>query len=164
MDSTTLAKIPVVTSLTKSNSIWTYNVTNVNVINYQGTVNLRLPVGLYVVLVSDRDPSDSFAKFIKGMHKYRFSLIEENDYINGLTTDSNNNVMVSSGARTPLEEYLYNLTKITTDVNSIDLCTDDFGKYFNLPFITYINGITNGLTYKPISYPTHLQFFDTPSN
>lgn len=161
LDSIELAKIPVVTNLTKSNSSWTYKVNDVDIINYESRVNLRLPIGLYVVLISDRDPSDYFARFIKGMHKYRFSLIEENDYINRLKFDSNNNVQVSS-EYTPLDQYLRELTKIP-DNNSIDLCTDEFGRYFNLPFITYINDIKNNNTYTPGSNENYLQYFEPAS-
>lgn len=164
MESTTLATIPVVTNLTKENLTWTYTVEDITIKNIENEINLRLPVGLYVVLNSNsQDPSDSFAYFMKGMHKYRFSYIDENTYIDEkVTLDSDNNVQVSSG-QTPLETYLDGLTQIPTDVTSINLCNDTFGQYFNLPFITYINSITNGYTYELNYTEAPLPFFELPS-
>lgn len=164
MDSKILAEIPVVTKLTKTNSTWTYTVEKVNVLNMQDKVNLRLPIGLYVVYNNGSyDPSDSFAQFIKGIHKYRFSYIDEDDYISKLDFDEDYHVQVSSGY-TPLEAYLRGLTKIPTNTNSIDLRTAEFGSYFNLPFIAYINDIKSNITYTPNPSATHFQYFDPPSN
>lgn len=154
--------IPVVTKLTKTNSTWAYTVEDVNIYNTIGAVNLRLPVGLYVVYNNGSyDPSNYFVQFIRGMHKYRFSSIDEDQYIKRLKFDENDNVKVSSGY-TPLDEYLRELTKIP-DSNSIDLCTDKFGSYFNLPFITYINDIKNNNKYTPGQSENYLQFFEPAS-